>query len=52
LSRNIAAVLHRSGCEDVPDWMLKLKKPNSRRLKQLKVHPPKRKCIQQGVDIE
>ena len=39
--RSIANVMKISGCEDVPEWMLKLKKQNRNEKKYMKKYAPK-----------
>jgi ATP-dependent RNA helicase DDX52/ROK1 len=43
--RSIANVMKISGCDDVPDWMLKLKKTNKNEKKYMKKYAPKRQNI-------
>ena len=43
--RSIANVMKISGCEDVPEWMLKLKKQNRSERKYMKKYAPKRSRI-------
>ena len=43
--RSIANVMKISGCDDVPDWMLKLKKTNKNEKRYMKKYAPKREQI-------
>jgi len=45
--RTIVNVMRQSGCE-VPEWMLKLQKPNKKERRRLEQHPLKRKRIATG----
>jgi ATP-dependent RNA helicase DDX52/ROK1 len=44
----IVNVMRNSGC-DVPEWLLKLKKPRKRELRSLEYRPPKRRKISTAI---